>query len=313
MPDDAQFPLTVGGIRIVGLNAPEVLGDFGSEQKAAIFEFASGTTTAQLLGRFPKMIVVTQVIRGANAIALSNQIDQLTSAGEVALTWAGWTWTGLVLNVELEPMNDGEIRYRIHFRPLAPQNQNAGNSTDPFTGLASGTGSQSPQTLLSGGVSLAVQQVANPTSQFTFSPTIANGVSSLRSATAQALASNSNNLANVPAATIAQLQNQVGALQNLLAPLIKGTDSQAASAAIDLNNTLTQVNNALGLPVSLVKEVQVQDPDLFVLATQYYSDASLAKLIADANDLNDFQLSGRWSLLIPGNPGATVIQPPTLI
>lgn len=296
------LPLRIGGITLQDFTAPEVIGDFGSFQKCSLYEFLGGTVSAQLQGRFPKLISFSQLMRHQDAMALSRQIDQLTaSQEEVTLSWAAWSWQGIVLDVKIEPANEGEVRYTIGFRPFLPQNvQSLGDAFDP-------------EGLLNGASGLAQNQVSSPSSGYTFPSSIVQNVSTLRATITQTLSNSANNIASIPAVTISSLLNQIAAVKSLLTPLIQGSDPQAASAAADLNNTLQQASNALSMSAAPIKKVSIDNPNLFTLATQYYGNPALAYLIAEANNLLDWQLAGEYELIIPQNPNTTAAQVATLL
>lgn len=55
------------------------------------------------------------------------------------------------------------------------------------------------------------------------------------------------------------------------------------------------------------------NPNLYSVAVQYYGDANLWTVIANANGLDDWNLSGMYTLLIPPKPSVSsdsILNPP---
>lgn len=294
-------PFKVGNVSLAGFDAPEMIADFGSKQKIALNEYTGGLMTAQMLGRFPKSITFRQTLRGATAQAKANEVDQLTKAGAITLSWAGYSFYGLVEDVHIEPKSNIEIDYVCIFIPV--------QRDEPQSGAATMSG----QDMLNNAANVGNQQANAPASQYAFPPSIPSATNQLQQSIKQALNNNQNNLANVPAGTINSLQQQVTGIKQQLAPLLDSSDSQAVSAAADLNTTMTAIRLALQQTVPLQEQINTQDPDLFFLAAKYYDDPSKFYLIAGANELFDAQPSGQFQLSVPKDPNITPARPPTLL
>ncbi|HEY9678682.1 MAG TPA: hypothetical protein V6C76_11775 [Drouetiella sp.] len=296
-----QTPLQIGNVLIENMDAPEIIGDFGSTQKASVSKFSGGLITAQLMGRFPKPITFKQTLRGAQARTKAYAIDQLTDAGAVTVSFDAFTSYGFVEEVKIHPLNNGEYEYELTFQPVQRNTPQSGGTTP------------SSQDLLNNSLAVANQQANKPITAYQFNGTIPAQTSQLQQNVSQALNQNQNNLANLPTSTRNSLLGQITQIRQQLQPIINGGSSQAVSAASDLDTSLNVARLALRPSVPLQQQLNVTNPNLFQLAAQYYNDPLKFYLIAQANDLYDTQPIGQFQLSIPQDPNASVSEPPTLL
>ena len=128
----------------------------GGENEIAFHRFPGGIISAQIFGTYPQSITFNQVLRGENAISKAQEINRLLNRRKgVTLTYAGWSFFGVVKEVKIDPSNDGEIRYTVLFEPVSK------------AGDYGGGGSQlSSNDLLEAALAIADNQVTNPVASF---------------------------------------------------------------------------------------------------------------------------------------------------
>lgn len=294
-----MYPLTLGGVSFdenpfEGPNGfAEGLSDLGSTQKAVVREYPGGIMTAQLLGSFPKPISWQGILYGAYAMGRSADLQQLCDSGQqVVLSWAQWSFTGFVEDFQCDIKAPHEIHFKIVFRPLQNNNAGAGGgqlaNTDPFASTISNA-----QTVMK-------QQTAAPASGYVFSGGITDSVNALSRSVNSALQNSGGSVSNMDPSDAQGIQSQVTSIQSQLQPLINGPDPVAASAAADLNGSIstigTSVNNSLG---SNYKTVELFSPNVYSLAAQYYGDPTQYQPILDASGITDPLPSGLVKITIP--------------
>ncbi len=289
-------PFQIGPVRLSDFDAPEVIGNLGGKQQIAFHKFPGGYITAQLFGRVPEDITISQTLRGDTALSKVMELDALHGR-PITLTWSGWSFYGVVEDVRIDAENIAEIKYTLIFKPVQA-NSSSSQPTPP-----------SNQSLLDQAGQLASQQAAKQ--QFTAN--VPQSVNQINQQIAQTLNQNQNNLFNVPLGQIQGLKGAITALQSVLQPLILGTNYDSASAAADLNNTLQHMKNALSQGVPTLQSKVFQNPNLYVLAAHYYQDASKWTLIAKANGLLDPQPKGEFRLNIPTDPDLATSEQLTLL
>lgn len=316
------YPLKIGTITFdqgpfEGPNGwAEGLGDLGSVQKNVCYEFPGGDMRAQLLGSFPKVIEWSGILFGANARSRDSQLKKLCDAGEeVAFTYAEWNFDGFVEEYNSYPKAPTEIHFKIKFKSLADNSLSTGAPSSagsaPFRDPLAGT--------VSNAVSTANQQTNTPNNGFTMPPAVKQGQTSLSKIINQQLQQTGGNVANLTAAAQQAIQSSISQLQNILSPMLNGSNPIAAAAAAELSATLSILKTAFSSGVSqqtLDTLTNVVNPDLYQLAAFYYGDPSLWTLIAAANSsldpTNPYPL-GTFTLTIPVNNLINLNTPPTVI
>lgn len=282
----------------------EGLGDLGSMQHMTVTEFPGGIVSAQLYGRFKKPIEWKGKIFGADAHDRARQLDDLTSQGLIKLQYGQWDIDGLLKNFIIKAKYQFEVHYEAIFIPIQD------DSLMGQSGLASLPNSQGT---LSQAQQVAQNQSQNPTSPYSFSPSIQQGVAQLNSTINKTLQNYSGNLQAFQTPDIKNIQSQIDGLKTQLAPLINGSDPYAASAASDLNTSLDTISVALKSTPGIIAQIPVVNPNLYTLASIYYGDPSQWELIKNANGLNDPYPVGSFNLIIPQSPGVTTPPPLTIV
>lgn len=312
------FPLTIGNITLNQNpfegpdGSKDGLSDLGSKQKNVVHEFPGGIVTAQLYGSFPKSIEWSGKLFGGNAVSRSFQLQQLCDNGqEITLTWSQWSFDGFVEDYKVIARSFNEIDYKLVFRPVDNNNTaNGGNqlaSNDPFSGTVSNA------------QSTAKQQASSPASGGALPSGVQSGVTSLNDAINQALQQSGGSVSAIPKPTLTVLQGQISTVQNLLQPVINGSDPLAASAAADLAGTLGILNTAFNQSINpLLTTITVVNPDLYQLSNKYYGTPTLYWVIQAANEdlIGTDPLpitNGPIQLAIPVKPIITSTSSPTVM
>jgi hypothetical protein len=302
------YPLTIGSITLnqdafEGPNGDQAgLTDLGSRQKAVVHEFPGGIITAQLYGSYSKTITWSGKLFGSNAVSRSFQLQKLCDNGnQITLAWNQWSFDGFVEDYEATARGPNEIDYKIVFRTVVNNSTvsggNAPANVDPFSST------------LANAQTTATQQATAPASGGTLPATVPPLVSDLNDSISQSLQASGGSVSAIPSVTAAPIQGQISDIQDLLDPVINGSDPLAASAAADLNGTLGIMSTSLGDSISpTITTIQAVNPNLYSLAAQYYSDPTQYGLIADANGLTDPLpiTNGPISLVIPAQPAGTI-------
>lgn len=282
---NSPFELPTGGLIIEWL------------QKLIVTEFAGGYKSAQAVGEFVDPVTWTGWLFGGTAMDRHWELKKLQSNVQVVtLTYGTVSIDGAVKSYKANFHSQFEIEYTITFEPLRDE-------SSPSSG---GGGAQANQgAILANAQTNMMQQAQAPASGYAFSPPIQNNVGNLNTLLNQAMTAAGGSVGGVTPANSAFLQGQISNIQAQLQPLISGADPIASSAASDLNGSLAMINQSLSQTAqSILKIINVQNPDLYALAAQYYLDPNKWDLIADANPAinNDPLPIGQFLLIIPRDP-----------
>jgi hypothetical protein len=290
--------MTLGTVTFTGREIPAKLSSLGGHQDIIKTKFDGGQISAQYLGSFPHDKEWKGELFGASAQSRAAQLNQLWQSGQtVRLAHAQWSYLGMVEDFEIEQEQYNYIFYKCKFMVFQDNSQGSNQTSTPTP----------PETVLSQSQGNMNNIVGNPPAPYSFSAPVQQNVTNLNNALNSGLSQAGGSISNMPAATITNLQQQVGTIQNQIAPVMSGTDPNAASAAAQLNNSLTNINNSLSGSAPIIGQEQITNPNLFQLASKHYGDAGLFKLIRDANGLNNSMPIGDYNLDIPAAP--TTSQP----
>lgn len=288
---DIQFSL--GGIEFKDWEAKPPIANLGGDQQMALFTFAGGIKTAQLFGPIPNTISWSGRLWGPNAQSRALEIDKLRiDSKAVDLNYGIWSYWGVVKHVEITVENQHEIEFRIDFEPLQ-DNTTAG----------SGFGQAKPPTqeeVLDQGMSVLAHQLKNPASGSTFDPGIPDQFATLNNSVSQTISQANNGLiSNLSVSQIQSLQKQMDDLLSSLNSIVNTTtDPNMLTSAIDASNTLKIARSTLDQRVPVLKELKVNNPNLFQIAAQYYGDPSAWEKITGTSGLDPAPL-GEYTLLLP--------------
>lgn len=310
-------PLTLGNISFdKGFEGPngdgEGLGDLGSKQKAVVREFPGGIVTAQLYGSFPKQITWSGKLIGGNAMDRSFELQKLCDDGEfIDFSWGEFSFTGFVEDYKAVAKAFNVIEYSIIFRPLENTATVASTNTPALAGPV-------PAPTITAAQNTAAQQAAAPASGATLPPAVQSGTTTLNNSVNQALQGAGGNPAQIPTSTLQSLTGQISTIQTALAPLINGSDPQIASAAADLNGTLSILASAFSSPSAPIQTTIFRsNPNVYQLAAQYLGSPLLYGEILDANPIfaNDPLpvTDGPVSIIVPAKSNRITPSPSTVM
>lgn len=290
MPD---VVLKVGSVEFLDMEAPAKFGDLGAVQALALHEFAGGIRSIQLFGSFPRPQRWSGILIGRDAHSRARTMKQLVTSGEATtLEWNGWSFFGIMAEFEIQATESlWELQYNALFEP----------AEDSSTGATSGP-AVAPSSLLPFALEVANNQASKPASGAILDPSIPAQVDQLKQAVNQSLLQNGN-LSSIPPATVFGFQQQVNTLRQTLAlgPLLSVNQGESL-AARELDQTLRVIDWLLDNSLPPLAEINVQNPNLFVLAAAHYDgDVDKWELIAKANGLLTPYPIGTYRLVIPAD------------
>lgn len=302
MPD-LQFK--VGDVEFTDMEVPEELGDLGAVQSIALHEFAGGIRSIQVFGSFPRAQRWTGILIGTGAHNRARELKRLcTEAEPLTLEYNGWSFFGILTIFKVvATRSQWEIHYEAEFEPAEDNSQN----TQPPV-------ASTPQTLLPMALQVANNQANNPASGAILA-NVPEKVQQIQDSINDALLANFGNLGAVPQPTILGIQQLITTARDTLAagPLLS-TEQATVTAARDLDSTLQVVNWLLENVLPPAAEIDIANPNLFVLAAAYYDgDVSKWELIAKENGLLTPYPIGTFHLVIPVDTGKRTAKIPVMI
>lgn len=325
-----EIRFRLGDFEFEGWEVPESL-PIQFAQLLAIHEFPGGIKTGQSFGVVPERISWSGEFEGPDAFDRATQLQAIEQE-IVILEYGPWNLEGLVKQVTATPKHRWQIPYTVDFEPLRANNalianagtlqpqppssttptqqlqnstqQAAQRATDPRLsnqpatpapstsagGQASSSGSGQTQT----GGSGTTGSSGGSTPQ-----TIGPLVQSLQSSIQTAVRSAAGNVQRMPSNTRQSLIAQIESAQQSLVSAKASADSSVSAAAHDLHTSLESMKIALSARAPLFVELIVVNPNLQVLASQWYGDPSKWTVIAQENKVIDSKLTGTWKLRIP--------------
>ncbi len=300
--------LTLGSEVFIDFEVPEQLEGLGGTQVVAQHDFPGGFRTQQRFGAFPTEVRWRGLFTGTSALARMRQVDRLRVAGqEVQLTYGDTLLNGTVVEFVATPRHQWLVPYRIVFLPRFDA-----NAVSPFDDILS------TFTLIMDAIShlSTLLQVILPAptdgpkfsamdnqQQFYVSlpPTIAPPLTTLLNDTTDALQAAlglPNQVSFNDAQTVYNDANAVYAVTN---PLALSADPTLASPALDVNGYVNSIVQGISTPTTgNVTVLNATNPNIAMLASQYYGDASLWETITEASGLPPDPLPvGQFVLTIP--------------
>jgi hypothetical protein len=291
--------LQLGSVTFYQFEVPENLPNLFGVQKLAIHDFAGGTRTVQQLGAFPYPDISWSGIffQGdtqsgtSSAIQRASQLNTFrTLAQPQLLQWGPFQMQVIVSEFEVIGKLAQELEYRIKVVPIQDMTTTSNIPATP---------ANTTKLLFDAntGVTNAATTVYAP-----LLPAILLGAAAaITQAVTAAIIQANGSAQGITSETQAMLQGQITALQTSLQPYVNGSDYGAATAAINLSNSLNTLSVALmpsnyAIPIATIT---VTNPNLPMLASQYYGDDTLWPLIAQQNNLQDMFPIGTFTLVIP--------------
>lgn len=292
------IPLFLGGLVLdeALLEVPERIGSLGGQQLTHDHKFPGGVITHRSYGYFPGPIKWRARFLGSIASDRVDAVMRILVAGrEIQVTYGERSWLGRL--VEFNPVAHHSFLYEydLEFWPRV----------DISSGLPS-----PPNPVGLGYIvdlhMLAIQNLVNNWNSNVYWEAIAAAATGTMNdftgiVTTSMLAAggvvNSISLKNRQAIAAQSLSTLT-----VLAPLQASADSALASPASDAAARVSAVTNLTSGASNVIANIQVVNPNLPLLATQYYQDPSHWKLIGDANGITDPMPIGSFTLTIPQMP-----------
>ena len=310
-PQELEFSLSGPSSRFdfSGFEVPEHLDALGGEQITALHQFVGGRRVIQTFGPIPfSAITWSGILLGTNTFVRAFALDALRRSGQqLVLTYGSYKYQGVLKSVKFTPGNEGYIPYSCSFQPdtdvsVAPELQDESLVQPVETSVAQA------QAIAEGLAEAYTAAGANQMLLAQMQDVLAN-LSSLSSAITSAGSMISNMSPTVLAQQIVLFTENATALSSFaLNNTPNGADitdvanaSNDAFAAIQLYSYIQQIANLLAAAAapSSIFYATVSNPNLFVLAAQYYGDPDKWSVIADANGLTSAFNVGVFTLVIP--------------
>lgn len=289
--------LILGDVNFFHFEVPETLPNLFGVQKYAIHDFPGGGRTVQELGSFPFPEIEwrgefwdNDPKMGTTALQRADQLNTYrVSAETITLVWGPFQMDVVICEFEIIGMLKQRLGYRIKVVPI-----------QDFTSTSNvAIPSVPPATQVQNANQAVANATTNTNSGFEFSTDVVSQSQSITTNVNQAVQNANGNITNIPQSTVSSIQGQISTLQDTLTPLQNSTDFAGSAAANDLSGNLNQLNNAISSANPNIASITVSNPNLVVLSSQYYGTPDNWQLIAQANNLQDFQLTGTYSLVIP--------------
>jgi len=275
------------------LEVPERMGTLGGNQATHEHKFPGGVITHRSYGYFPGVIKWRAKFHGSDASDRVDAVMRILVAGrEIQVSFGERSWLGRVVNFDPTAHHSFLYEYSLEFWPRVDTSSGLPSLPNPVgLGYLVDLHLLAIQGLIDGWNSSvyweAVAAVAaGPLTDFTGvtqTAMLAAGgvVSSITTSGRQAIAASS-------LATLA-----------VLGPLQTSQDSTVAAPASDAAARVLAISNITTGQSTTIATVQAVNPNLPLLAAQYYQDPTQWNTIAAANGLSDPMPVGSFNLVIP--------------
>lgn len=292
----ARSPLTLDTFVFddAQMETPEQFGDMGGTQSLEEHRFPGGTITHKSYGYFPNMQKWKGKFFGSGASERAEGVKRILAAGrEVKLQYGTRSWLGRVAKFTPTARHAWWYEYEIEFWPRVDFGS-PGPTQPPTTDLG---------TMLSLHI-LALTSLIKYGLDPDFigqAAAIAIGgpAGFLISQTLDAVAAAGGNINNITAPSKTAIQQAASTALVSTAPYQASANPLLSSPASDAAARITAIKNLMTTAQPPVAVVQTINPNLPLLAAQYYGDATQWRQIATANGLADTQPIGSYSLTIP--------------
>lgn len=294
-------PIKIGDVELQGTEASEPVV-FGGERMQVRHKFAGGMQTVQDFGHFPvETILVGGVMFGEFAEVRSQTLKQLmTTLAETKLTWSREKYTGVVHAYRSTVHHKNKIEFEIEFWPLYDETKPLPVQSDT-TDFNSALGKS-----LANAEKMWQALFDQQPTTINFPKEVGEQWQRTMDRLAKFQKSNlQNNSKDIPPLIKLSFAGLLSDLIRNIAPIRFSTNGPAAYQASQATNILLVLRNIFTAPPRRYQTLPVSDPNLPQLAAQYYGDASLWTVIAEANDLgNQTNPKGDFLLKIPVDVGA---------
>lgn len=305
--------LTLGGFTFDRMEVPEEIDPLGIQQKLVVHNFPGGVRTVQEFGGFPPdtiswsgNLMNWDNSDGGQNIDVNDRINQLTQMTKdgagVSLSFAMFTYMVVIHKFYCRPKLEWWIPYTIELVPYLDQSVGGLSSSQPASPFADLSGmltTSLPGTISTGNSVSGIQASAGG---ITSGLTSALGsLTAFQSALAGAMqAATTPKQANTPA-----VQSSLITAQASIAPFTNSSDPGLSAFGFNAGQTLTSMGQQLNPQPGNITQLNTLNPDLMLLAQQYYGDFNQWTAIANANvDANNNRIItpnpiGFYNLNIP--------------
>lgn len=289
--------MTLGSVTFQGREIPQIFGDLGGKQEIVVFDFPGGQRSAQYMGSFPSDKAWDGELFDSmgNVQSRAAELNLLWQSGKaITLACGQWNYLGMVEEFEIKQQQYNFIKYRCKFK-VFQDNSQSGSASNPATPDSTFGQSQN-----------GLNSIANSPSS-SLPPAVTQSVNNLNNSIGSNLQQSGGTITSFTPTQTQDIQQQIGNIQNQLSPIISGSDPTASAAASAMNSNLANMSNALSPATVVTDSINVTNPNLFQIASQYYGDAGMWRLIAKANGMaDDPQPTGTFTnLVIPNASTAT--------
>lgn len=289
--------LTLGPVIFSSFELPEKIANLGGTQSVATHRFPGGYQTQQKFGGFPEPITWSGVFTGTTAMFRKNVVDRLRVSGQdVVLSYGDKLFVGIVTECRIEPKHQWLIPYTITFEPRADISSGAGPSNlltalDTLNSVLA-----SLNKLIAFFNLITANNSAFPTPPQLYAPT-----TTLFNVTSQAVSASYGVISNIPPSSAAAIYAAANALLAAATPLTYNTLASVSSPALDIAGYAGSIVNLVQVSQNTKTTLEVVNPNLYLIAAQYYGDATQWRQIAAASGINppDPMPVGQFTLTIP--------------
>ena len=286
-------PLILGSFTFdeTALEVPESFGDVAGVQTTAQHDFPGGVRTQQTFGYLPAELRWKARFSGTGASNRVEQLKRILIAGqEITLSYGERAWYGRLVKFSPTARHSWLFEYDLEFWPRL----------DISSGTPQPIGWQTVIELIAVAAS-AIQLTLNGSGTANLyqniAPTVGAPIATLLAAVqAGLLAATGNTLA---AADQLAITAAAGAALAACEPLTLSADPTISSPASDMASYVTLLNTLATASDAPRWQVNAVNPNLLLLAAQYYGDATQWERIASYNGLSDPQPIGTFKLQIP--------------
>lgn len=278
------------------LEVPESLSDVGGMQSIAEHKFPGGIITHQKYGFFPEPLKWKGKFSGQFAALDVEAVKRILAAGqEVPLYFGERYWLGRLAKFTPTIRNQNLYDYTAEFWPRV--DLSSGVTPPIFTGF----GSILALHLLSLQSMIASAQSGNILMGIVI-PLIGSVLPDFVSLAAGSVAVAGGIISTIDVQTQQSIAIASLGVLAATAPLQASTDPTLSSPASDIASRVQAITGILASPPQSIATIHVVNPNLVVLATQYYQDPTLWQTIGNANGISDPMPVGTFNLTIPPAP-----------
>lgn len=304
--------LKLGDFAFARYEIPERI-PFGGEQRLVVHELVGGKRVVDAMGESPAPIEWSGFFVGKQALERARYVDGLRRAGRVLpLSWGGFSYRVVVRTFHCDFLRVYRLAYRITCEVVtdltAPVNQVPAPSVGQLiagdlksaNGLAGALG-DGPLGSLMGTLNSAISGVSDfaKAAQSTLN-TVLQPISEVRSRVGVLMQSVSGTIQNVtslggvlPGNPLAQQANKLLDHLNVV---------NQSSMLLQLDNAMGRMQSNIGTLTSGARQVASAGGNLYDLAAKEFGDPMTWPLIGRANGINDPQVVGVKTLVIPPPP-----------